>query len=105
MTRGSAHVEPITAVMLDGANPIDVGGERLEPERQPLHHGRGSNIEDAYSFALVLGVAQVPGRLYRDRAAEGRNRESGRKGPRKHCPHLKSRRENTTVETASNAAM
>ena len=91
--------------MLNRADPVDVGGERVEVEGQPLYRRPGTDVEDALGNLLLGGVDPPARDLQADGAAQAQHQGAGERGGRWSASHLKSRREKMMVEAMSSTAI
>src|SRR5688500_5221389 len=87
--------------MEHGADPVDVGGQRVVFEREPLRRFSRLQIHQARGVRLAR-VAAIARRLKHDRAG-GQHDQHGDGGGA--CRHLKSRREKMSADAISRMAM
>ena len=104
--RASRLVEPIAAVVLDRADPVDVGRERVEPEASGASRGRRPHVQARASAPHRLAGRR--GRASTCSAKRRRGRDTASPIATARLParrHLKSRREKISVAARSSAAM
>ncbi len=78
--------EPRAAVVLHGANPVEIGEERVVREREPLHRLRGSHVQQTVGSRGERGPTPLADRLEADHAGAEHHEQDERRPP-----HLKSR--------------
>jgi hypothetical protein len=102
---GNRAGQPIAAIMLERADPVDVGGQRIEAEHDPLERLAGSDVEDPLLFLRRPGIPAIAQHLQRDRRPQRDARRQADEEVAGAQLHLKSRREKMNVATSRSAAM
>jgi hypothetical protein len=102
---GHRSLQPGPAVVLNRADPVDVGCQAVEPERQPLHHVGGAHVENLGCRLRGAGVPAISSDLQRDRSQQRRRDPRKQERVAAAYPHLKSLREKMKVPVRRSAAM
>ena len=88
--------QPLAAIVLDAADPVEIGRERVETQDEPLHRFRRSQVEHTFRDRRFAAERAVPPDLQQDRDAKQAERGE---------LHLKSRRAKMAVAAVNSAAM
>ena len=97
--RRPSRDEAVAAVVLDGADPVDVGGQRVELERHALHGGARTRVEQPLGWRAASRVRGVAAGLQRHAHARAPATAARRAARRAAARHLKSRREKMIVDS------
>ena len=95
----------IAAEMLDRANPVDIRGQRVEVERQPLERPIGLHVQNLFDIAIVVGKVAIAGDLKADGAGQAHGGAGDQRDRARARHYLKSRREKMSVAAIRRTAM